>query len=408
MSFLAVLYHYPFVDCSSILFNLLLSIHPSHHSSYTNYMFAVIVLLCTILVNMAPNAHISIDNSFDIDVGYSPIREDHDLLDTEYVFIDDCNELSDIDLNVLHLNIRGLISKQERLSRLITKLGGRNKVSVVSLNETWLRTDSEKLVNVPGFNYVGKVRQGRQGGGVGILVSEELRFRTLETLLPSTPTIESCCVEIKLAQSSIVVTSLYRPPNQCVRDSNNDMMKILDILSKNKHHQIICMDHNMDLLKCSKYKSTQEFIENLASNNFLVTITKPTRITHDSATLIDNIFLENRLSTTFKSSLLLDDISDHLPCLLRLEGLKPDKQDKQWVLKRKIMPKAIEHMKSRLSNENWLKLENLNCEDSFNTFHDTLLQALDKHCPEKLVPKKTKKSAQPWVTKGLQKCLSKQ
>ena len=48
------------------------------------------------------------------------------------------------------------------------------------------------------------------------------------------------------------------------------------------------------------------------SNMFFLLITQPTRITSNSATLIDNIFTNN-LDTYSFSGLLFTDISDHLP-----------------------------------------------------------------------------------------------
>ena len=60
-------------------------------------------------------------------------------------------------------------------------------------------------------------------------------------------------------------------------------------------------------------------------------ITKPTRITHISATLIDNIFLDSRLTGKTVNKILVDDISDHLPSVLILENLNPQKEGK-WRL----------------------------------------------------------------------------
>ena len=77
---------------------------------------------------MAPNCSkildLSIANKFDMDVGYSPTSEDLETIDTQYLPPTDVSELSTADLNIVHLNIRGLISKQEKLSCLLTTLGG--------------------------------------------------------------------------------------------------------------------------------------------------------------------------------------------------------------------------------------------------------------------------------------------
>ena len=104
----------------------------------------------------------------DFSVGYSPNIEDLEIINTDYVSPKEMTELNDNDLNIVHLNIHGAINKQDSLSRLFTTMGGRNKVNVVSLNETWLQKETEKKFSIPGFNYIGNVRTGRKGGGVGI------------------------------------------------------------------------------------------------------------------------------------------------------------------------------------------------------------------------------------------------
>ena len=115
------------------------------------------------------------------------------------------------------------------------------------------------------------------------------------------------------------------------------------------------MDHNLDLLKSDKHK-------HIAQHGLQMTINKPTRITHTSATLIDDILIDNKLTTSYKSRLLLDDMSDHLPCLISMENVKPDKNGKAWVLKRKFNPKSIDKINSDLREENWPNtLADLNC-----------------------------------------------
>ena len=98
----------------------------------------------------------------DHDVGYSPLCEGLPEIDNKYVNPDCLDDLSEINLNIMHLNICGILNKQDSLSRLIMNLGGRNKVNVVSLNETWLRKETEQKVNIPGYTYVGKYRTGKK------------------------------------------------------------------------------------------------------------------------------------------------------------------------------------------------------------------------------------------------------
>jgi len=52
-------------------------------------------------------------------------------------------------------------------------------------------------------------------------------------------------------------------------------------------------DMNIDLLKFETHLKTSDYLDNLFQNGFLPTITKPTRITSTSATLIDHIYMNN-------------------------------------------------------------------------------------------------------------------
>ena len=73
-------------------------------------------------------------------------------------------------------------------------------------------------------------------------------------------------------------------------------------------------DFNMNLLNYENHHPTNNFLETLYSYSLTPLITKPTRITENTATLIDNIFTNNSLSgRRHLSGILYTDISDHLP-----------------------------------------------------------------------------------------------
>ena len=80
----------------------------------------------------------------------------------------------------------------------------------------------------------------------------------------------------------------------------------------------VCGDLNIDLLKSNDHKKTAEFIDTMFSFGFYPLIIKPSRITKDSATLIDNIFV-NITDGKINSGLLVTDVSDHLPVFAVLE-----------------------------------------------------------------------------------------
>ena len=80
---------------------------------------------------------------------------------------------------------------------------------------------------------------------------------------------------------------------------------------------VIGMDQNLDLLK-----STRKFLGLILDCDLWPVITRPTRITQRSATLIHNIYISKNLQCKFDSAILLDDISDHLPSVALLRQTK--------------------------------------------------------------------------------------
>ena len=66
---------------------------------------------------------------------------------------------------------------------------------------------------------------------------------------------------------------------------------MLNRLKPEKKDIILGMDHNLDLLKSNVHTETQTFLDVNFDNHLFPCITRPTRITKTSATLIDNTFI---------------------------------------------------------------------------------------------------------------------
>ena len=69
---------------------------------------------------------------------------------------------------------------------------------------------------------------------------------------------------------------------------------------------------NINLLKHSTHLETGSYLETLLENSLLPLITLPTRIVHNSATLLDHIST-NICDDNFDSGIIISDISDHFP-----------------------------------------------------------------------------------------------
>ena len=91
---------------------------------------------------------------------------------------------------------------------------------------------------------------------------------------------------------------------------------------------IIGLDHNMDLVKSNTHQLTSEFISLNLDLLMMPVITRPTRITSNTATLIDNIIVEQSMLDLCTSNVLIEDISDHLPSMVSISGIKTNKKEK--------------------------------------------------------------------------------
>ena len=81
------------------------------------------------------------------------------------------------DLTVIQINIRGLISKQNKLLDFLNGCN-KSKIDVVILAETWLTKSSQEIASVPGYELVGEICTNKKGGGVGILINNKLKYKT--------------------------------------------------------------------------------------------------------------------------------------------------------------------------------------------------------------------------------------
>ena len=141
------------------------------------------------------------------------------------------------------------------------------------------------------YKFIGRHRSNRKGGGVGFLIKNTLKARTSDLTL-NTDSAESLFIEVKGNQHNLLVGSIYHPPNTNVCDFTDSYQVLGEKLHKFKN-VLIGLDHNLDLLKTSTHSLMQQFLEATLDTNLIPVITKPTRVTHSSATLIDNILMKS-------------------------------------------------------------------------------------------------------------------
>ena len=334
-----------------------------------------------------------------------------ELVDCEYYTEENFNEMlhqkNILEVNnclsLLHLNIRSLHRNLDSLTTLLKNL--ELIFSFVGITETWLR-DSSHHTDISGYNFVHNPRKDRTGGGVGLYLEDNFDFKCRPDLVFScTECAESLFVEInRPKEKNIIVGVVYRPPNSNLRDFMNSLDSLLASISKENKICYVLGDWNLDLINHHCHDTTGELLETMYSRMFFPLIKRPTRITSNTATLIDNIFANN-LNNLSVSGLMFCDISDHLPIFTLLLDQNKNLNKTSWLSFRDKSGNNVAKFKDRLANVHWDELSE--CKDTdcaYRCFLDTIYN----DCfPLKKVKVKNVTLSKPWITKGLLKSVRK-
>ena len=139
------------------------------------------------------------------------------------------------------------------------------------------------------------------------------------------------------------------------------------------------------------------------------TITRLTRITQTSATLIDNLFISQKLQDNYKSGILINDTSDHLPCYVILPDTTRHKSCLQKVSFRRFTQKVKSQICESIRAIEWHVELNINdVNKAFSKFHIRLTNSIEKFAPVKT--KSINPSKQPraqWLTAGIINSINK-
>ena len=342
---------------------------------------------------------------------FSPYSEIN--FNCSYINPEQIHNLNNSNLSVISINIQSLPAKFNELSDMLSQLNQANfNPDVLCLQETWQISDPS-LFNLPNFqNILLNTRSNARGGGVGIYVKNDLVFSVLtQHSVFLERIIETLFIEITTEDNKkLVIGSIYRPgtrnPGMTFTEQfaqfSDTLSGLLSDLGSTYDNVYIFGDFNLDILKLDENKFISEYIDTLFSHGFLQIITKPTRVSDNSATLIDHI-LTNSLCEQFDSYILCHHISDHFPIIHFLK-LKKNKIKQLKLKTRNFSQNNVNRFKNALSNYNWSHVTNeANCpQAAYTNFDCTLNSLVDIYFP--LTTKKFNcnfHKIEPWMSAGI-------
>ncbi len=309
-------------------------------------------------------------------------------------------------LRVLHLNIRSLPAKLADLKILLSTLkNAGHEIDIVMVCETFLNEANKDSCDIQGYSLEELHRNNMERGGVAIYISKKLKYKPRPDIsIFDEGHFESHFLEVYTKNKNTIVGEVYRVPNTNLQSFFDRYQSIIDKINAEKKDVIIGTDQNLDYLKINDHTNTADFLNMNFSAGLMPMITKPTRITHKTATLIDNIYTNTKSACNSLSGILISQMSDHFPCLLFLDKVCTRSKEPIKVSKRKFTDSAINDIKEHLSTVQWNFLNGMSAEDSFTAFTECLTDILDIYAPiitKTIMPKYI--INEPWMTPGLLK-----
>ena len=153
-------------------------------------------------------------------------------------------------------------------------------------------------------------------GGVALFINEDLNYTVLERV--SFEAFQALWIEISHEkQKNVMCGIIYHQrnsPDQFIEYFNDTTEK----MASTGKTLYLMGDCNLCLLKTESSSYSQDFLLALQSFYLLPTIDKPTRVYNNSASLIDNIFVNNPDQVLISGN-IITDVSDHFSqfCILK-------------------------------------------------------------------------------------------
>ncbi|XP_059824367.1 hydroxyacid oxidase 2 isoform X1 [Hypanus sabinus] len=176
-------------------------------------------------------------------------------------------------LRILYLNARSVRNKTDELEAQV-KMGN---YDIVGITETWLQGDQAWELSVPGYTCYRRDRNMGRGGGVALLVRNEIQSLARGDL--GTGEVESVWIELRNSKGKKTLMGVvYRPPNSSV-DIGYKLIRELT-LACTKGNAVVMGDFNMQVdweNQVGAGPQDREFVECLRDVFLEQLVLEPTR-----------------------------------------------------------------------------------------------------------------------------------
>uniref|UniRef100_A0A1B6KKL2 Endonuclease/exonuclease/phosphatase domain-containing protein n=1 Tax=Graphocephala atropunctata TaxID=36148 RepID=A0A1B6KKL2_9HEMI len=254
-----------------------------------------------------------------------PVENDGDDYDDgDSLFVNLCSVLSstnqftnffntsrnNVSLNIFHCNIRSYTKNFDELLVFLDSI--KRRLDVIVLTECWLKEGGVVGAHIDDFDTHWTDKQRNQNDGVIVFVRKHLLATAKQVTLGD---VYGIALEITLWKKHFNILAIYRTINSNAELFIEQLHDYYDRLEKNK----MCIylgDINLDLLKNDAL--TDLYKNCLGGAGLVQCIDKPTRITENSKSSIDHMFVRYNDMTDVNAAILETNITDHYSTALTI------------------------------------------------------------------------------------------
>ena len=152
---------------------------------------------------------------------------------------------------------------------------------------------------------------------------------------------------------------MYRAPKGVIEPFKRFLKEILKKTKNNLKPFHTAGDFNLNILDHDKCSKVHNFLNLLYQNGMMPTISKPSRVTRETATAIDHILTNRFKNVDFKTAIFETDISDHfLVCSITISSTEKLVENKHtYVYKRVITDDTSERFNQALHESDSVEIE---------------------------------------------------
>ena len=278
------------------------------------------------------------------------------------------NRTSNNNVTVAHLNARSVKCRDHFIQVKQTVL--ENKFDVLTISESWSDNSVTNLeLEIPGYDLYRVYRYDKKGSGVCVYILQNYKTEVLSDISGiSDAGFNQLWIKVQVRNlSSLVICTIYRPPDVTVRCFDTDLTPSFIAASLHNKPIHILGDLNCNLLN-PENPDSGALLEFCRFYNLSQMVKAPTRVTAYTETLIDVLLSSNEQQvreTTVKPC----SVSDHDIVCATLR-LKNQRQKPTYITTRSFKYYRPDQFLADVSQVPWSVLDVFdNPEDKLNAFN---------------------------------------